>query len=125
MLLHIMHSSDSPPSPPMHIHLTLLPGQLLTSSKLFPCCVQRRQQRSDGSNSAAVAAAARQWDHSGGSGSGSANKVMSLAAWRQLGGAVGSAAVTRQLRQRAVMGRQRGSEGNRSAVAVAAAWPQW
>jgi hypothetical protein len=40
MLLHIMHSSDRLPSPPMHIDLTLLPGQLLASSKLFPCCVQ-------------------------------------------------------------------------------------
>ncbi len=44
MLLHIMHSSDRPPSPPVNIDLTLFPGQLLASSKLFPCCVQYFQR---------------------------------------------------------------------------------
>jgi hypothetical protein len=101
MLLHIMHSSDRPPSPPVHIDLTLLPGQLLASSKHFPCCVR--------------------WQHGGGSCSGSAAKVMSLAAWWQLGGMVGSAAATRAA---AVVGWQRGGGGCRSAVAVAVAAAQ-
>jgi hypothetical protein len=97
MLLHIMHSSDSPPSPPMHIYLTLLPGQLLASSKLFPCCVRQWRQQGGDSGSTAVAVASRQWQRGGGSCGGSAAKAMSLAAWRQQSGAVGSVAATKWL----------------------------
>jgi hypothetical protein len=45
--LHITQSSDIPPSPPVHTDQPPLPGQLLASSKLLPCCAQylQRQQR--------------------------------------------------------------------------------
>jgi hypothetical protein len=43
LVMLLMHSSDRPPSPPMHIDLTLFP-QLLASSKLFTCCVQYLQR---------------------------------------------------------------------------------
>ena len=44
MLLHIMHSSDIPPSPPVHIDLAYFPGQILAFLKLFPCCKQYLQR---------------------------------------------------------------------------------
>ena len=45
MPLHIMHSSsDIPPSPPVHIDLAYFPGQILASSKLFPCCTEQYLQ---------------------------------------------------------------------------------
>jgi shikimate 5-dehydrogenase len=44
VLLHVTHSSDKPPSPPVHIDLPPLPGQLLASSKVFPCCKQYLQR---------------------------------------------------------------------------------
>ena len=44
VLLHVTHSSDVPRSPPMHNDLPPLPGQLLASSKLLPCCTQYLQR---------------------------------------------------------------------------------
>ena len=44
VLLHVTHSSDVPPSPPVHNDLPPLPGQLLASSKLLPCCTQYLQR---------------------------------------------------------------------------------
>jgi hypothetical protein len=40
VLLHVTHSSDVPPSSPVHNDLPPLPGQLLASSKLLRCCTQ-------------------------------------------------------------------------------------
>ena len=39
-----MHYGDIPLSPPMYIDLGPLPGQILASSKLLPCCVQYLQR---------------------------------------------------------------------------------